>query len=372
MPSLTTPGMYIDEVPGGQHVITAVSTDVTAFVDVFARGPLEEPVRIAGMAEFDACFGAVNPCAGPYTLEALEDFFANGGRTALVVRIGHWDLSALERALAALVAQRGFNLLCLPAVAALPDADLRQAYALALQACIHARAFLLLDMPASIRDRAAALDWLDAHRELQHANAALYFPRLQGPGASGLPDRANCGALAGIYARTDASRGVWKAPANLEIQPLGVQPALHLSAQDEATLVSGNINPLVLKDGRFLVWGARTLSPDPEWRHVPVRRLALLIMASLEQGLAWVVFESHDARLWQQVRRSVENFLMDLWRQGALAGAKAEEAFFVRCDASTMSTDDIRQGRLIVLVGFAALKPAEFQILKFTLQTSSA
>lgn len=180
-------------------------------------------------------------------------------------------------------------------------------------------------------------------------------------------------AMAGIYARVDASRGVWKAPANVSV--LGVTaPTIKITEKSQRNLnvdtVGGkSVNAIRAFTGKgILVWGARTLAGnDNEWRYVPVRRLYNMVEESLKKATSWVVFEPNDANTWIRVRAQAENFLTRLWRDGALAGASPEAAFFVRVGLGvTMTATDILEGRLIVEIGMAAVRPAEFIILRFS------
>lgn len=181
------------------------------------------------------------------------------------------------------------------------------------------------------------------------------------------------GAIAGVYARVDSQRGVWKAPANVDIRSL-IGPAIKVSHEQQASLnvdaSSGkSINVIRSFTGKgTLVWGARTLAGnDNEWRYVPVRRLFIFIEESVKKATEFVVFEPNDANTWLRVKTMTENFLAKLWRDGALAGAKPEEAFFVRIGLGiTMTAQDILEGRMIVEIGLAAVRPAEFIILKFS------
>jgi hypothetical protein len=186
------------------------------------------------------------------------------------------------------------------------------------------------------------------------------------------------GAIAGIYATTDASRGVWKAPANVPV--LKVQePVVLLDNTEQESLqvdsISGkSINAIRAFAGKgTLVWGARTLAGnDNEWRYVSVRRFFTMIEVSVKQGTAWAVFEPNNATLWAKVRTQIETYLTQQWRSSALAGAKPEQAFYVSCGlGQTMTAQDIQQGRMIVEIGMAAVRPAEFIILKFTHQLQS-
>lgn len=181
-----------------------------------------------------------------------------------------------------------------------------------------------------------------------------------------------CGHLAGIYARSDDDRGVHKAPANEPINGLysdpqnpaaGLQSQINKAQQD--FLNPRGVNALRYFPGRGnLVWGARTTSPDPDWKYINVRRLFIFIEKSIDQGTQWVVFEPNDAPLWARVVRSVSDFLTRVWMDGMLQGATKEQAYFVRCDRTTMTQADIDNGRLIILVGIAPVKPAEFVIFR--------
>ena len=180
-------------------------------------------------------------------------------------------------------------------------------------------------------------------------------------------------AMAGVYARVDSQRGVWKAPANVDIRSIE-KPAVAVSHEEQSGLnvdaTSGkSINVIRFFSGKGnLVWGARTLAGnDNEWRYVPVRRLFIFIEESVKKATEFVVFESNDANTWMRVKTMCENFLTGLWREGALAGAKPEQAFFVRVGlGQTMTALDILEGRMNVEIGLAAVRPAEFIILKFS------
>jgi phage tail sheath protein FI len=177
------------------------------------------------------------------------------------------------------------------------------------------------------------------------------------------------GHMTGVYAFVDNDRGVHKAPANVVIQQIvGFDDDINTREQDLLNPVG--INALREFPFRGLrVWGARTLSSVPEWRYLNVRRLFIFIEDSIKQGTQWVVFEPNAEPLWALVTQAVTNFLDTVWRTGALEGVKQEEAFFVRCDRSTMTEDDIANGRLIVQIGIAPVKPAEFVIFRFRQKT---
>ena len=204
-------------------------------------------------------------------------------------------------------------------------------------------------------------------------NAALYAPRLrradptQGGAIGTFPAS---GAVAGVIARTDAAQGVWAAPAGQEAELRGADDLEFALEQDDVReLGAKGVNALRRFPGRRpIVWGARTLAAgDPaasEWKYVPVRRTALFLEESIERGLQWTVFEPNDEPLWQEVRESVGTFLHDLFRAGAFHGHSASDAYFVRCDRDTMTQHERAAGELVVLVGFAPIRPAEFVVLR--------
>ena len=180
------------------------------------------------------------------------------------------------------------------------------------------------------------------------------------------------GFVTGIYARSDIERGVHKAPANEVVRGLTRFEANINKARQDVLNPEG-VNCLRFFEGRgSRVWGARTISSDPEWKYVNVRRLFIYIEHSIDKGTQWAVFEPNNRRLWDNVRHTVEDFLLVLWRDGALLGDKPEDAYFVRCDRTTMTQNDLDNGRLIVLVGLAPTKPAEFVIFRIGQWTADA
>lgn len=237
------------------------------------------------------------------------------------------------------------------------------------------RSMLLIDIDASEDTLEEARLWINAPESssLKHRNAVAYFPRvrladpLQGGRLRTFP---NSGLIAGLWARTDAARGVWKAPAGTEARLRGVQALDYVLSDPE----NGVLNPLGLNCLRTfpvygtVCWGARTLvgadAFASEWKYVPVRRLALFIEESLYRGTQFVVFEPNDEPLWSQIRLSVGSFMHQLFRQGAFQGTTPQDAYLVRCDRSTTTQADIDLGIVNILVGFAPLKPAEFVILQ--------
>ncbi|HZN06270.1 MAG TPA: phage tail sheath subtilisin-like domain-containing protein [Pyrinomonadaceae bacterium] len=211
--------------------------------------------------------------------------------------------------------------------------------------------------------------------------AALYHPHIEifdpneRPSQGAPPKRLllpPSGFVTGIYARSDIERGVHKAPANEVVRGLTKFEANINKARQDVLNPEG-INALRFFEGRGnRVWGARTMSSDPEWKYVNVRRLFIYIEHSIDKGTQWAVFEPNGPRLWANIRQTVEDFLLVLWRDGALLGDKPEQAYFVRCDRTTMTQNDLDNGRLICLVGIAPVKPAEFVIFRIGQWTGDA
>lgn len=264
-----------------------------------------------------------------------------------------------------------FNILCIPAMALLDAANQGTVVTAASTFCTAQRGFLLVDPPEATLTATAAQGLLGTAVPATKSGA-LYYPRLVMPDPLN-DDRprnvAPSGVIAGVYARTDATRGVWKAPAGIEAVVGGVALAVPVTESDSAALNPLGINALrTLPVVGNVVWGARTLfgadTRADEWKYVPVRRTALYIEQSLNAGLKWVVFEPNDEPLWSQVRLNVGSFMQDLFRKGAFQGTTPREAYFVRCDKNTTTQSDIDKGIVNIMVGFAPLKPAEFVVIQ--------
>ncbi len=268
-----------------------------------------------------------------------------------------------------------FNILCIPPY---DSGDVStDVLAAAVKYCLDRRAMLLVDPGQSWTDVKAAQDGTAAIVEVigsnSAKNAAIFFPRLKQPNPlhnNQIEEYVPCGAVAGIFARTDTQRGVWKAPAGLDATLVGV-PQLSVKLTD---LENGLLNPLGINCLRSfpavgrVVWGSRTLQGNDnlssEWKYIPVRRTALYIEESLYRGTQWVVFEPNDEPLWAQIRLNVGAFMQNLFRQGAFQGQSPRDAYFVKCDKETTTQNDINLGIVNIVVGFAPLKPTEFVVIK--------
>jgi uncharacterized protein len=274
-----------------------------------------------------------------------------------------------------------FNLLCIPPFTRTTDVP-QTVWDTAARFCHDHRAMLIVDPPAAWDepgDVTAGLTGVVGRFD----SAAIYFPRIMA--ADPLKENrqesfAPCGVVAGVIARTDSDRGVWKAPAGLESTLIGVSA---LSLGGEPGLLTdpqiGQLNPFGVNCLRTVpntgqvVWGARTLrgldSLASEWKYLPVRRLAYYIEESLFRGTQWAVFEPNDEPLWAQLRLNCGTFMQGLFRQGAFQGASPREAYFVKCSRETTTQADIDAGIVNVLIGFAPLKPAEFVVIRIQQMT---
>ena len=271
-----------------------------------------------------------------------------------------------------------FNLMILPGDREVSEATMQNLWGPAVVYCQSRRAFLLVDPPASwtnsqgrpevVQNTMLINDLRSPLADLKDY-AAMYYPRILIQENGRTRDIAPSGAIAGLMARTDANRGVWKAPAGLEAGLRNISGVIpKLTDAENGVLNKKGVNCIRVFPGGIVSWGARTMDGDDdfgsEWKYIPVRRLALFLEESLFRGLQWVVFEPNDEPLWAQIRLNIGAFMQNLFRQGAFQGQTPRDAYFVKCDSETTTQNDINLGIVNILVGFAPLKPAEFVILK--------
>lgn len=400
--------MIRDDGPVGAPSIALAAMDVAAFVDTFAQGPLDEPVPVTSWREFQMLFGGFHA-----TSEASYGvflFFENGGECAWVVRVADpaenglalvgagGERQASPGAMAdallgnasretGMHALRGLQrkrpgLLLVPRAAELGVEGVR-VYEQARRLCEELGMLLLVDPPLLADSPAEVRAWVLANPDLASANVALYYPRLLFPDA--LQHGRNrsfgpSGAVAGLFSWLDQERGMWRAPAGLHAVLDAVMVGRDLTQEELPALNELGINAIRDLPGHGTVlWGARTLLPatvtggsvSSVHKYIPVRRFRMAVERSLRKDLEGAVFEPNDEPLWARVREAVELFLHGLWRQGAFAGTTSQESYFVRCDRTTMQATDIAEGRLVVQVGMAPVKAAEFQVLTVTLRAGA-
>jgi phage tail sheath protein FI len=304
---------------------------------------------------------------------ALSQLQGNAGNNGTAPGIA--DLTGSEAAKTGIYALEDvdlFNLLVMPD--ATLGSGLMSVLTEAIAYCVRRRAFMIIDAPETVATFAQAQTWMGGTASpLRSRNSAIYFPRLREPDplTNGVVKSfASAGALAGLYARTDADRGVWKAPAGTSANIVGATGLSYTLTDKE----NGTLNPLALNCLRTfpvygtVSWGARTGDGADaladEYKYIPVRRLALFLEESLYRGTQWAVFEPNDEPLWAQIRLNLGAFMHTLFAQGAFQGRTPRDAYFVKCDKETTTQNDVDLGRVNIVVGFAPLKPAEFVIIQ--------
>jgi uncharacterized protein len=336
--------------PSGGREILGVDTSTAALVGAPAVGAPKNAVLVTSLGDYEREFGA----ADNDLRRAVKLYFDNGGRRAYVLRPQGDVADELQK-----LDDVPFALLALPESGSLDPGDAATLASAAIDLCQRRRAFAALDPPAALAPEDVA-GWAGSLGPSRHA--AIYMPRLEVPPA----EAAASGAVVGVCARTDIERGVWRAPAGSGATVRGaVDVTLRLADATIATLAQEGVNVIRPLDNRLVVWGARTLATtEPDWKYVNVCRFALFLERSIGEGTRWAVFEPNGEGLWLEVRRSVEAFLSTLFRRGAFAASTADDAYYVRCDRTTMTQDDIDNGRLVIVVGFAPHRPAEFLVIR--------
>ena len=401
--SYLAPGIYVEEVPSGARPIEAVGTSTAAFVGAAPNGEarLNEAVAVNNWSEFLRMFTTPESTEHSALAQAVYGFFLNGGGRCYVVNVGPGQAIVGDAK-----GRKGLDLLeaidevAIVAAPGYVDAASQDAL---LSHCEKLRdRFAILDAPsldgtmsivqltqvaqvgAEPRKGKAAEGDAPAGasastpssspkgglraRASDGGYGAVYFPSLRVRNAlnsSQTVETPPSGYIAGIYARSDAERGVHKAPANEVVRgALGL--TYQVTQQEQESLNPNGVNCIrfFLNEG-IRVWGARTVAASSsEWRYVPVRRLFNMIEESIGRATRWVVFEPNDVSLWKRIIRDVRAFLMLLWCQGALMGRSPDQAFFVKCDEETNPQEVIDAGQVVILIGIAPVKPAEFVIFR--------
>jgi phage tail sheath protein FI len=395
--SYLSPGVYVEEVDRGSKPIEAVGTNTVGFLGESMMGPVNQAVLVTNWTQFVKTFGDFTQST--YLAHAIYGFFNNGGSRCYIVNVGapaNLDLSPADKAAAADKAATTAAPAA-PGATTPPKVDNDARYIgkdngpgarTGLKCFEEIEEISLVAAPGQLsaavqdamlthcevrKDRFAVLDSAETVsggvdrlvRPRDSKYGAFYFPWIQVYD----PERGNVyippsGHVLGVYARTDTERGVHKAPANEIVRgALGLRYQISRGEQD--ILNPRGINCIrLMQGGGIRIWGARTLSSDPSWRYINVRRLFIMVETSIERATQWVVFEPNDFRLWKRVTRTITSFLTLIWRQGALMGETPEKSFYVKCDEETNPPEVIDVGQLIVEIGLAPVKPAEFVIFR--------
>jgi uncharacterized protein len=399
MPNYLAPDIYIEEIPSGARPIEAVGTSTAAFVGVAPKADarVNEAVAISNWSQFLSQFVAEGNTSTALS-HAVFGFFQNGGARCYVVNVGKdkpiagngTGLDALERVdEVAIVAAPGYT-----------DAA---SYEAVLSHCENLKDRVgILDGPETVSDIKLLTEVATAPTprtrrprdggetettpasapaptgvKARESNYATYYwpwitvrdPLLPNELVNVPPS----GHMAGVWARTDATRGVHKAPANEPIRG-ALNVTYRLTRDEQGLLNQAGVNAIRLfaREG-IRVWGARTLAGGAsEWRYLSVRRLFNMIEESIEEGTRWIVFEPNDYTLWKSIRRDIRAFLTRIWRDGALMGRTPAEAFFVKCDEETNPPEVVDAGMVVTVVGIAPVKPAEFIIFRISQYAAGA
>ena len=390
MPAYHAPDVYVEEVPSGPRPIEAVGTSTPGFVGVApdARARPNEAVAINNWSQFLREFAEESASSTPLS-NAVFGFFQNGGTRCYVVNVGRDNpITGTGQERSGLGVLEQIDEIAIVAAPGYTDAA---SYDALLGHCERMEdRVAILDAPetvptlnrltevATVEADGGESDEDDAEnssedglrpRQSEGGYGAFYYPwiTVRDPLSSEIVNVPPSGHIAGIWARSDASRGVHKAPANETIRG-ALNVSYQLTRGEQAELNPAGINCIRLfQDEGIKVWGARTVADSSsEWRYLNVRRLFNMIKESIAESTRWIVFEPNDPTLWKSIRRDVSAFLTLQWREGALMGSTPEEAFFVKCDEETNPPEVIDAGTVITRIGIAPVKPAEFVVFRLS------
>jgi len=400
MPSYLAPDVYIEEVPAGPRPIEAVGTSTAGFVGVppVASAHVNEVVPINNWTEFRGRFVSEGSTSTLLS-HAVYGFFLNGGSRCYVANPGaNKPIAGGGRQRMGLELFEEIDEIAIVAAPGLTDPASLEAL---MAHCEKLKdRVAVLDTPEDVpsinlltqvavvnppakrgsaqedKSASAPASPTGGLRPRPSEFAALYFPwiTVQDPlPPNAIVSVAPSGHLAGIWARTDSTRGVHKAPANEPVRgAVGLAYTLTRAEQEELNPNGVNVIRFFRGEG-IRVWGARTLAPSSsEFRYLNVRRLFAMVEESIARSMRWVVFEPNDMTLWKSIRRDVGAFLKRLWRDGALMGTTPEEAFFVKCDAETNPSEIVDAGMVVTIIGMAPVKPAEFVVFRISQHASGA
>lgn len=370
MPEYLHPGVYIQEIDLGPRPIEGVPTSTAAFLGETERGPLT-PRLVTSYSEYERSFGGVfHP--RKFMPHAINGFFENGGKRLFVCRVEGKDaapptVADYEARLAWLENPTGVDAVALRAISLVyaPNASATVAKAVVGHCEKMRYRFAVIDCEEG---QSAAANLKPFASIAGSSYGAFYYPWIVTPEpGSGMRTLTPPGGhVLGIYARSDIERGVFKAPSN-EVVRGAIDVEFNVTEAMQDVLNPKGVNVIRRFPGRGIrVWAARTMASDAEWKYINVRRLFIFLERSIDEGTQWAVFEPNNDRLWGRVTDAIRQFLRAQWRAGALQGQKEQDAFFIRCDRTTMTQDDIDNGRLICLVGVATIRPAEFVIFRIS------
>jgi phage tail sheath protein len=403
VPTYQTPGVYVEEIEGGSKPIEAGATNIAGFLGVAEKGPINEAVLVTNWTQYTKIFGGMH--TGGWLGHAVYQFFQNGGTKCFINNLAAPENKSTEKKetkenkeskaedsavspvpievknpanIAKLIigADEGvgkksglflFDTIPEIALVAAPGVTDPAAQDAILSHCEKNRfRFAVLDSPETLEK---GIDSIPTPRD--SILGAYYFPWIQmyDMVADQNVYAPPSGGLCGVYSRVDSTRGVHKAPAN-EIFRTAIGLKYNLTDAEQELLNPKGINCIREFPGKGIrVWGARTISSNPEWRYVNVRRLFCMVEQALQNGTNWVVFEPNTRDLWKKIVRNITAFLLNIWRSGALFGDTPEEAFYVRCDDELNPPESIDAGYVVIELGLAPAKPAEFVVFRVSQKT---
>lgn len=385
MAQIRKPGVFVKEISKFPPAVAEVETAIPAFIGYTEKAISKKgdnlhsvATKISSLPEYEQLFGRSSGLASFVLHPSIQLFFSNGGRSCYIVSVGGYtdnlQSSNFITGLNVISQQDEPTLLVFPDAVNLPGKELYNVQKAALkQAAMLGDRFCILDIKYAdnASTHTTVVDEFRNNIGIDHLKfGAAYTPHVQvtGNGTLVLPPSA---AVAAQYCSVDKERGVWKAPANVSLNMVtDLAYSIANNEQEGLNVDAGagkSINAIRKFTGKgFLIWGARTLAGnDNEWRYVSVRRFFNMVEESVKKASLAYVFEPNDANTWIRIKGMVENYLTNKWRDGALMGAKPSEAFFVKIGlGQTMTQQDIVEGRLIIEIGMAVIKPAEFIILR--------
>jgi phage tail sheath protein FI len=400
MPNYQTPGVYVEEVESGSKPIEAGATNIAGFLGIAEKGPVNEPVLVTNWTQYTKIFGGFH--TGGWMSHGVYQFFQNGGTKAFINNLsappGNPEKAAKteeKKETGAVKAEEPVTIKNPPDIAKLiigKDEGLGKKTGLPLFDTIPEIAlicapgvtdpaaqdailthceknrfrFAILDSPEELEK---GIDTMPMPRD--SIMGSYYFPWIQMYDVTADQNvyAPPSGGMCGVYSRVDSTRGVHKAPAN-EIFRTAIGLKYNLTDAEQELLNPKGINCIREFPGRGIrVWGARTISSNPEWRYINVRRLFCMVEQAIQNGTNWVVFEPNTRDLWKKITRNITAFLLNIWRAGALFGDTPEEAFYVRCDDELNPPESIDAGYVVVELGLAPAKPAEFVVFRVSQKT---
>jgi phage tail sheath protein FI len=391
MAEYLSPGVYIEEFESGPRPFAGVSTGIPGFLGFTEKGPTEGPPQLVStIADFDEIYGGFLSSKDfnnyRFLKYAVIQFFVNGGESCYVMSAGGAeDLTAKKNeagmvsaflgknegpgkrtGLAAFLDNNVISLICAPGITNTAIQSALIAHCESLKS-----RFAILDLP---RDKKNVDDLQAIKKNINSDYAAIYHPWLQifDPLEKAPVMIPPSGSVAGVYANRDCTYGVHKAPANEVVKGVtGLEYVYNAAEQDQLNPMGINLIRTFPGQG-IRVWGARTCSSNALWKYVNVRRLFIYLDEAIKVNTNWVAFEQNNESLWQKVKGTIDVFLKDVWRCGALMGSSPEEAYYVNIGRSTMTQSDIDNGRLVFEIGAAPVKPGDFVTFRLTQKTLAA